>query len=67
MAAVSNNKYDIFNWVGKVINSCKTLDHINSAERLVERFRIQTLDHNLYFKLCGKISFKLQSMKKNKK
>jgi hypothetical protein len=67
MAAITNNIYDMFNWVGKVIDSCETLDHINSAERLVERFRIQTSDHNLYFKLYGKISFKLQSMKKNKK
>ena len=66
MAAITDNKYDMFNWIAKVIDSCETLDHINSAERLVERFRVQTLDHSLYFKLYGKISYKVQSMKKKK-
>ena len=67
MAAITDNKYDMFNWVEKIINSCETLDHINSVERLVERFKIQTSDWNLYFKLCTKVSFKVQSMKKKKK
>ena len=67
MAAISDNKYDVYNWIEKVIDSCKTLDHTNSAERLIGRFKIQISDWNLYFKLKTQLSFKIKSMKKNKK
>ena len=63
MAAISDNIYDIFSWVSKVIDSCKTLDHINSAERLVERFKVQSRDIDLHFKLYHKISIKVKFMK----
>ena len=63
MAAISDNIYDIFSWISKVIDSCTTLDHINSAERLVERFKVQSRDIDLHFKLHHKISIKLKFMK----
>ena len=63
MAAVSNNKYDIFSWVSNVIDSCENLDHINSAERLTERFRISSRDQDMYFKLNCKLSVKIQLLK----
>lgn len=41
MAAESNNKYDISNWVKKVVDSCENMDQMNTACRLMYRaFRI---------------------------
>jgi hypothetical protein len=34
MSVISNNKYDMFNWVEKIIGSYKTLDHTNGSDRL---------------------------------
>tara|TARA_R110000868_G_scaffold83946_6_gene236965 strand:- start:149 stop:355 length:207 start_codon:yes stop_codon:yes gene_type:complete len=63
MAAISDNKYDVYKWIIKVIDSCETLDHINSAERLVERFKVQSRDIDLHFTLYHKISIKVKFMK----
>jgi hypothetical protein len=38
MAAISDNKYDVYNWIEKVIDSCTTYFHYNSAHRLVTNF-----------------------------
>jgi len=38
MAGVSDNKYDVYNWIEKVIDSCTTYFHYNSANRLVSNF-----------------------------
>jgi hypothetical protein len=67
MAALTDNKYDVYKWVKKVIDSCKTLDHINSAERLVERFKIQSIDWYLYRKLSIQLTVKIHLIKKKKK
>jgi VCBS repeat-containing protein len=56
MAAVSNNKYDIFNWISQVINSCTNVDQLNNAERLVERFKVNNQDDRLYFKLWAQLA-----------
>ena len=63
MAAISDNKYDIFSWVSNVIDSCENLDHINSAERLTERFRISSRDLDMYSKLHAKLNVKIQLLK----
>jgi hypothetical protein len=63
MAAVSNNKYDIFSWVSNVIDSCENLDHINSAERLTDRFWISSRDQGLSNKLHAKLNVKIQLLK----
>ena len=36
--AETENMYDIWWWVSKVIASCKDINHINSAERLIQNF-----------------------------
>lgn len=56
MAAISNNKYDIFTWVSQVISSCTNIDQLNNAERLVERFKINNQDDRLYFKLWAQLA-----------
>jgi hypothetical protein len=38
MAAFSNNKFDVYNWVIKVIDSCTAYFHFKSAHRLVTNF-----------------------------
>ena len=37
MAAVSNNKYDISNWVKKVIDSCENMDQLITSYKLMRR------------------------------
>jgi hypothetical protein len=37
MAAASNNKYDILNWIKKVIDSCENMDQLNTSYRLMRR------------------------------
>ena len=37
MAATSNNKYDISNWVKKVIDSCENMDQLITAYKLMRR------------------------------
>ncbi len=37
MAAESNNKYDISNWVKKVVDSCENMDQMNTAYKLMCR------------------------------
>lgn len=38
MAATSDNKYDAYYWVEKVIDSCTTYFHFNNTHRLVTNF-----------------------------
>lgn len=35
MAARSNNKYDVYNWIKKVIDSCVTYQQLVVADRLI--------------------------------
>ena len=35
MAAYSNNKYDAYNWIKKVIDSCVTYQQLVVADRLI--------------------------------
>jgi hypothetical protein len=37
MAAVSNNKYDIANWVKKVIDSCENMDQLITSYKLMRQ------------------------------
>ena len=37
MAARSNNKYDISNWVKKVIDSCENMDQLITSYKLMRR------------------------------
>lgn len=68
MAAISDNKYDVYNWIIKVIDSCETLDQINSAERLIGRFKIQSKDMGLnYWELHNKACIKFNLIKDEQK
>ena len=37
MAARSNNKYDILNWIKKVIDSCENMDQLTTSYKLMRR------------------------------
>ena len=38
MAAISDNKYDVYNWIIKVIDSCETYYHWGTAHNLIDNF-----------------------------
>jgi hypothetical protein len=39
MGAITDNKYDAYNWIKKVINSCKTYFHFRAVDNLISNFR----------------------------
>jgi hypothetical protein len=51
MAAQSDNKYDVFNWIIKVYDSCESVSQIITTERLIRNFRKVYDDYILYGKL----------------
>ena len=57
--AETENIYDIWWWCSKVIASCENVDHVNSAERLVQNYRRMfndpLLTSRLYVELDSKI------------
>jgi hypothetical protein len=38
MAAISDNKYEIYEWVKKVMDSCETPIQLTKAQRLIKFF-----------------------------
>lgn len=52
MAAISKNKYDVFNWVIKVYKSCTTYKQLGGAMKLRKRFdKIYSVDSNMALEL----------------
>jgi hypothetical protein len=51
MAANSNNKYDVYNWIIKVYDSCENISQIITTEKLIRNFRKMYDDYTLYDKL----------------
>jgi hypothetical protein len=51
MAAVSDNKYDVFNWIIKVYDSCQTIPQLLTMYKLVQNFRKTYDDYKLYSEL----------------
>lgn len=47
MAAISDNKYDVYNWIKKVIDSCKSHQQIDTVNRLIMNFRDIYNDYDL--------------------
>lgn len=39
MAATSDNKYDVFNWIIRVYDSCENLSQIITTEKLIRNFK----------------------------
>ncbi len=64
MAAQSDNKYDVYNWIMRVYDSCKTVDQIHSAAQLVTNFYKLYQDYKLDSDL---LDYHLQSLKRLKK
>lgn len=65
MAAISDNKYDVFNWIIKVYDSCETLTHIRKVERLIENFYKMYDDYTMYVEL-GEYYFRVSDRLKHK-
>jgi len=63
MAAISDNKYDVYNWIIKVINSCKTQHQYNSTEILILNFRKMYEDHQLASPLWNYLHIKKLQVK----
>ena len=64
MAAISDNKYDVYNWIIKVINSCKSHQQIDTVNRLITNFRDIHEDWELTKKLkisSNCIEFKIKN------
>lgn len=64
MAAISDNKYDIYNWIIKVTNSCKSHQQIDTVNRLIINFRNIHEDWELTKKLiisANCIEFKIKN------
>lgn len=51
MAALSDNKYDVFNWIKKVYDSCENVSQIITTEKLIQNFRKKYDDYTLYREL----------------
>lgn len=60
--AETENKYDIWWWVSKVIASCESVDHVNSAERLIQNYTRMFNDTLLTSRLCVELDFKIQEL-----
>lgn len=65
MAALTDNKYDVFNWIKKVIDSCTRYYHFKAADNLIENFHTMYNDWQLTGKLRGIHSDKQYSRPKN--
>ena len=47
MAALTGNKFDVYNWIKKVIDSCKSHQQIDTVNRLITNFRDIYDDYDL--------------------
>jgi hypothetical protein len=51
MAALSDNKYDVYNWIIKVYDSCESVSQLLTVYKLVRNFRNMYDDYKLYSEL----------------
>lgn len=51
MAAVSDNKYDVYNWIIDIAKSCQSVKHTIVVNKLVSQFLNQYDDWDLYHQL----------------
>jgi hypothetical protein len=47
MAAKSDNKYDVYEWIKQVIDSCQTYFHYSRAHNLIDNFFSMYQDSDL--------------------
>jgi hypothetical protein len=55
MAAISNNKYDVFNWILEVAKSCTTLQQSIQVNKLVQLFLTRYNDFDMYCDLHDQV------------
>jgi hypothetical protein len=67
MAALSDNKYDVFNWIHSVINSIEERKHYPTCRRLIRLFYSQHQDWDLKDILDSHLMYKLQELGSTKK
>jgi hypothetical protein len=63
MAGLSDNKYDVYNWIEKVIDSCTTYFHFKSVDALITNFDTVYDDWELTGKLLVYSSHKYYKRK----
>jgi len=51
MAALSDKKYDVYNWIIKVYDSCESVSQLLTVYKLVRNFRNMYDDYKLYSEL----------------
>jgi len=60
MAAISDNKYDVYSWLIKVIDSCTDGIQLQAAHKLLSNFYSTFKDYGMYSELdtywCGNYS-----------
>jgi hypothetical protein len=59
MAAISDNKYDVFYWIEKIIYSCEDVMQFNASEKLADNYYRVYKDKNLQSKLEAILQIKL--------
>lgn len=67
MAATSDNKYDVFNWIISVIGSIDNLKHYPACRRLIRLFHTQHKDWDLKDTLDTYLMNRLQQLGSSKK
>ena len=53
MGSYSEDKYDVWEWICKVIDSCDSISHIHTCERLIRNYYIAYGDKQLTRLLRG--------------
>lgn len=51
MAAQTDNKYDVYQWIKKIYDSCETLTHVVITDKIAQRFTEQYPDKDLEWEL----------------
>lgn len=67
MAAPSDNKYDVFNWIDSVIDSIEEIKHYPACRRLIRLFHSQHQDRDLKDILDSHLMYRLQELGSTKK
>ena len=67
MAAISDNKYDVYNWVHSVIGSMDSIRYYPACRKLIRSFHIKYQDWELKDKLDVGMEYKLDELGAKKK
>jgi hypothetical protein len=67
MAAQSDNKYDIYNWISSVIDSINNINQYPACKNLIKSFYTQHQDWDLREKLGDQCMHKFRELGSTKK